>query len=97
MLYFDGERLKEWSRQSQQTMASFEKIRTVGKGRIKILIIYRTGLVNNILHWHPAGAHGAAVLYRRKDDDSLVVLKEINLLGLTKAERTAALNEVSTF
>ena len=39
MLYFDGEKLKEWSRQSQQTMASFEKVRTVGKGRIKILII----------------------------------------------------------
>ncbi len=40
------------------------------------------------------GAYGAAVLYRKKDDDSLVVLKEVNLLDLTKAERTLALNEV---
>jgi len=39
-LYFDEEKLKEWTRQSQQTMASFEKIRTVGKGRVRILIIY---------------------------------------------------------
>ena len=40
------------------------------------------------------GAYGTAVLYRKKDDDSLVVLKEINLLELTKAERTLAMNEV---
>ncbi len=40
------------------------------------------------------GAYGAAVLYRKKDDDSLVILKEINLLDLTKAERTLAMNEV---
>lgn len=40
------------------------------------------------------GAYGTAVLYRKKDDDSLVILKEINLLELSKAERTLALNEV---
>lgn len=40
------------------------------------------------------GAYGAAVLYRKKDDDSLVILKEINLLELSKAERTLAMNEV---
>ena len=56
-----------------------------------------SSLINNPLHWHPAGAHGAAVLYRKKDDDSRVILKEINLLALTKAERKAALNEVRTF
>uniref|UniRef100_A0A9J2PF62 non-specific serine/threonine protein kinase n=1 Tax=Ascaris lumbricoides TaxID=6252 RepID=A0A9J2PF62_ASCLU len=38
---------------------------------------------------------GMAVLYRRKDDDSLVILKEINMLELTTQERQLALNEVS--
>ena len=32
-LYFDSEKLKEWTGQSQQTLALFEKIRTVGKGK----------------------------------------------------------------
>ena len=41
------------------------------------------------------GAYGAAVLYRKKDDDSLVILKEINLMDLSKQERSLALNEVS--
>ena len=31
-LYFDGSKLKEWAGQGQQTMALFEKIKTVGKG-----------------------------------------------------------------
>lgn len=38
-----------------------------------------------------------AVLYRRKDDDSLVILKEINMLELTTQERQLALNEVCKF
>ena len=40
------------------------------------------------------GAYGAAVLYRKKDDDSLVILKEINLMELSKTERSLAMNEV---
>ncbi|XP_065681888.1 uncharacterized protein LOC100207375 isoform X1 [Hydra vulgaris] len=40
------------------------------------------------------GAYGTAVLYRKKDDDSLVVLKEISLLELNVIERNAAMNEV---
>ncbi len=40
------------------------------------------------------GAYGAAVLYRKKDDNSLVILKEINLMDLSKQERSLALNEV---
>ena len=40
------------------------------------------------------GAYGAAVLYRKKDDDSYVILKEINLHDLTAGERQMALNEV---
>lgn len=39
------------------------------------------------------GAYGAAVLYRKKDDDSLVILKEISLHDLTAAERQMAMNE----
>ena len=40
------------------------------------------------------GAYGTAVLYRKKDDDSLVVLKEINIMELSKEERGQAMNEV---
>ena len=40
------------------------------------------------------GAYGTAVLYRKKDDDSLVILKEINLHDLSASERNMALNEV---
>jgi len=42
----------------------------------------------------PAGAYGAAVLYKKKDDDSLVILKEINMHDLKASERQMALNEV---
>ncbi|CAI8018778.1 Serine/threonine-protein kinase Nek8 [Geodia barretti] len=69
-LYFDTEKLKDWSATAHQTMALFERIRTVGKG-----------------------AYGAAVLYRKKDDGSHVILKEINLMDLTKTERYSAMNE----
>jgi hypothetical protein len=41
-----------------------------------------------------SGAYGAAVLYRKRDDDSLVILKEINMHDLNAAERQLALNEV---
>ena len=43
------------------------------------------------------GAYGAAVLYRKKDDDSLVILKEISLHDLTATERQMAMNEVCLF
>ncbi|XP_028402383.1 uncharacterized protein LOC114525324 [Dendronephthya gigantea] len=39
------------------------------------------------------GSYGAAVLYRKKDDDSLVILKEINMHDLTAQERQLATNE----
>lgn len=55
-------------------------------------------LVSMIMCWHIScflvGAYGAAVLYRKKDDDSLVILKEISLHELTAAERQMAMNEV---
>jgi hypothetical protein len=43
------------------------------------------------------GAFGTAVLYRKKDDDSVVILKEINILDLKTRERQLAVNEVSYF
>ncbi|XP_064595853.1 serine/threonine-protein kinase Nek9-like [Liolophura sinensis] len=70
-LYFHVEKVRGWGGHYQQSLAGFEKIRTVGKG-----------------------AYGAAVLYRKKDDDSLVILKEINMHDLNAAERNLALNEV---
>lgn len=44
-----------------------------------------------------SGAYGTAVLYRKKDDDSLVVLKEISILDLSAAERQASMNEVTKY
>ena len=41
------------------------------------------------------GAFGSAVLYRRKEDGSLVVIKEVDMHALSAQERTLALNEVA--
>ncbi|XP_042232485.1 serine/threonine-protein kinase Nek8-like isoform X2 [Homarus americanus] len=41
------------------------------------------------------GAFGSAVLYRRKEDEALVIIKEINMLELSASERQMALNEVN--
>ena len=41
-----------------------------------------------------SGSFGAAVLYKKKDDESLVIIKEINMLDLKKTERALAMNEV---
>lgn len=40
------------------------------------------------------GAFGHAVLYRRKTDGLLVIIKEINMLDLAASDRQMALNEV---
>ena len=90
-LYFDKSKLQDqWNRQPQ-TKALFEKIRTVGKVRNLIMASSPPAHV----HWFSLqGAYGAAILYRKKDDDSLVILKEINLMELSKQERSLALNEV---
>ena len=37
-----------------------------------------------------------AVLYRKKDEDSLVILKEINVMDLKFNERQLAVNEVKS-
>ena len=41
------------------------------------------------------GAFGAAVLFRRKIDSLMVIIKEVNMLELTASDRQMALNEVS--
>ena len=41
-----------------------------------------------------SGAHGRAIVYRKKDDNSFVILKEINMMDLSKQQRIRALNEV---
>ena len=41
------------------------------------------------------GSFGSAILYRRKADESLVVIKEINMHELSTMERQLALNEVA--
>ena len=40
------------------------------------------------------GAFGNAVLYRRKDDGLMCIIKEINMLDLNANDRQMALNEV---
>ena len=40
------------------------------------------------------GAFGNAVLYRRKDDALMCIIKEINMLDLNASDRQMALNEV---
>ncbi|XP_038670102.1 uncharacterized protein LOC119974859 [Scyliorhinus canicula] len=46
------------------------------------------------IHIVGKGAYGTAVLYRKKDDDSLVILKEINMHELNHIERQRAMNEL---
>ena len=41
------------------------------------------------------GAFGAAILYRKKEDGLMVIIKEINMLDLSATERQMALNEVN--
>ncbi|GIY41712.1 hypothetical protein CDAR_428491 [Caerostris darwini] len=41
------------------------------------------------------GAFGTAILYRKKYDDSFVIVKEINMHDLTASERQLAINEIS--
>lgn len=43
------------------------------------------------------GSFGVACLYKRLNDDVLVVLKQINLLEMTKGEKEMAMNEVDVF
>jgi NIMA (never in mitosis gene a)-related kinase 8 len=43
------------------------------------------------------GSFGIACLYQRINDDILVVLKQINLIELTKQEKDMAMNEVEVF
>ena len=75
--------------QVTQNLALYEKLRVVGKGKLSYSTVYVL-----IVGFGLPGAFGAAVLYKKKDDESLVIIKEINMLDLRKAERSSALNEV---
>ena len=44
--------------------------------------------------YHLTGAHGRAIVYRKKDDNSFVILKEINMMDLTREQRVRAMTEV---
>ena len=55
--------------------------------------LHRESIDSLIILYFSPGAYGAAVLYRKKDDGSHVILKEINLMELTKTERYSAMNE----
>ncbi|KAK4312033.1 hypothetical protein Pmani_016499 [Petrolisthes manimaculis] len=79
-MYFDLKRLKE-------------SLKTAGggvKGRIKDL---ETDYEK--IRTVGKGAFGSAVLYRRREDDTLVIIKEINMLELSGAERQMSLNEIN--
>lgn len=43
------------------------------------------------------GSFGVAILYVKKTNQSNVVLKQINLMNLTKMEKELAMNEVEVF
>lgn len=43
------------------------------------------------------GSFGVAILYNKKSTQSHVVLKQINLINLTKMEKELAMNEVEVF
>lgn len=43
------------------------------------------------------GSFGVAILYRKLQDDSAIVLKQIHLSDLTKSEKEMAMNEVDVF
>ena len=61
--------------QVTQNLALYEKLRVVGKGKIghRYSIYFDCG-------FGLSGAFGVAVLYKKKDDESLVIIKEINML-----------------
>ncbi|KAH7680261.1 NEKL-1 protein, partial [Aphelenchoides avenae] len=79
-LYFDIDKLMRTRGDDQGSAKTRLPNQTAGYERIRVV---------------GKGSFGMAILYRRKDDDSLVILKEINMHELTPAERQLSLNEVS--
>ena len=66
-------------------------VRALKSAAARIVLIVKVQVRSILL----SGAFGTAVLYRKKSDDSRVVIKEINMLELSRPERQLALNEVS--
>jgi hypothetical protein len=71
-------------RLARHTSADYERIRVVGKGWWPKC---KQNLHKNMNIIFRSGSFGMAVLYRRRDDDSFVILKEINLHELNPSER----------
>lgn len=80
---------------NQMTLPDYDRIKTVGQGNIFRHILYLNTFRNK--KKISSGSFGVAVLYRRKNDQSLVVLKQINLSNLTNAEKELAMNEAEVF
>uniref|UniRef100_A0A914DTP9 non-specific serine/threonine protein kinase n=1 Tax=Acrobeloides nanus TaxID=290746 RepID=A0A914DTP9_9BILA len=80
-IYFDFDKLMR-TKQEEQMKADRTRLPTQTSGYERIRVVGK-------------GSFGSAILYRRKDDDSLVILKEINMHDLTSNERQLALNEVA--
>lgn len=57
-----------------QSMTGFEKIRVVGKGEVWRDLV-ETQCQEKVFFVICEGSFGTAVLYRKKDDDSVVILK----------------------
>ncbi|CAG0889811.1 unnamed protein product [Darwinula stevensoni] len=79
-LYFHVKKLKDQLKQAA-------RVTTMG-AKVKDLSRYER------IRQVGKGAFGTAVLYRRMDDDTQVVIKEINMHDLSASERHLALNEI---
>ena len=79
----DGSRVESVFRASSAS-TRYERIRTVGKGKPLFSSFKKS-----------PGAFGSAVLYRRKEDGALVIIKEINMYELDSQQRQLSLNEVN--
>uniref|UniRef100_F6WS34 Protein kinase domain-containing protein n=1 Tax=Ciona intestinalis TaxID=7719 RepID=F6WS34_CIOIN len=75
----------------KQTVGEFyfksDKLRSFNNGSYQTIDLFEK------IRMVGKGAFGTAVLYKKKDDNSLVVLKEINMSELNSQERQMAMNE----
>lgn len=74
-------------------LPEYEKLKVVGRGGF-----FRCNF-NSVIEitFSDAGSFGVAILYNKKSTQSHVVLKQINLINLTKMEKELAMNEVEVF
>lgn len=75
-------------------LPEYEKVKVVGRGVFHILTKLHIRITKSC---SDIGSFGVAILYIRKSNQSYVVLKQINLINLTKMEKDLAMNEVDVF